>query len=207
MDKSTDNFRIWVIAGIAGVITRDIFSLIVNLLGLSKTFIWNIAADIFVHGKEVYTFWGHILGFITDITIGAALGVATGLFLEWRGAKDYLLKGAGVALIAWLGFIGLIFHNIPQTRSIATEDAFSSMLSFLAHLLFGLATVWIIHKYAFQKVPQKKEAREYRFKQHLILRHVPEAAKKPIRVIPARGKGYKHPAKLIKVSRKLSPKI
>ena len=101
LDQRDDQFKLWIISGIIGVIIRDCYSAFAKLIGLAKFFIWDVGADLFVKGKEVHTFFGIILGFCADFVVGGMLGVAIGLLLEWRGKKYYLLKGWIVGLLAW----------------------------------------------------------------------------------------------------------
>jgi cell shape-determining protein MreD len=80
LKNKEDHFLLWLIAGFIGVITRDIYSFFAKLTGLAKFQIWDVGADLFVHGKEVNTVLGTILGLTTDLVVGGMLGVATGLF-------------------------------------------------------------------------------------------------------------------------------
>ena len=107
------------ISGIIGVIIRDIYSTFAKLIGLSKIFIWDVGADLFVTGKEVHGVFAEILGFSTDFVVGGMLGVIIGLLLEWRGQKYYLLKGCIVGLLLGFSFSGLPFtisRKLPKQR-------------------------------------------------------------------------------------------
>jgi NhaP-type Na+/H+ or K+/H+ antiporter len=146
--KTEDHLYLWVISGIVGVLIRDIYSFLAKLVGLAKFYIWNVGADLFVHGKEVHSVLGNILGFLTDIVVGGMLGVAIGLLIEWRGSKHYILKGCGVGLLAWLFFFGILFHTLPHTKDSAPGNALSNISAFIGHSIFGIVTAWVYVKIA-----------------------------------------------------------
>lgn len=135
-----DHFYLWIISGVIGVVVRDIYSFLAKLIGLAKFYIWNIGADLFINGKEVHSFFGYILGFFTDIVVGGLLGVAIGLLIEWRGPKNYIIKGMGVGLIAWLFFFGILFHSLPHTKDTVPNNALSNISAFIGHSIFGIVT-------------------------------------------------------------------
>lgn len=140
MQKSRDPFVMWIISGIIGVIVRDVYSLLAKIIGLAKFFIWNVGAALFVKVSEIKTFQGTVLGLLTDLVVGGMLGVVIGLLLEWRGTKNYIIKGWGVGLLAWLFFYGLLFHNIPHTMAQAPDDAMSNLSAFIGHSIYGIIT-------------------------------------------------------------------
>ena len=156
MNQQDDPFLLWVISGIIGVIIRDIYSTFAKLVGLSKIFIWDVGADLFVTGKEVHGVFGEILGFSTDFVVGGMLGVTIGLLLEWRGQKFSLFKGWIVGLLAWFFLFGIVFHSIPETAPAAPKDAFSNISAFIGHSIFGIATAWVYLKLTVIKASRSK---------------------------------------------------
>jgi uncharacterized membrane protein YagU involved in acid resistance len=147
MNKSNDPFALWALAGIIGVIVRDVYSYIAQSIGLAKFYIWQIGADLMISPQTVHTFWGNLLGWLIDLTIGAMFGVVIGLLLEWRGQKNYIIKGWGVGLMAWLFFFGLIFHNLPETRKLAPLDPASNLSAFIGHSIYGITTAVVYVKW------------------------------------------------------------
>ena len=154
MTKNDDPFLLWVIAGVIGVIARDIYGAFAKLIGLATHLIYNISADLFVHNQEVFSVPGYILGFLADFVVGAMVGILIGLLLEWRGLKHYLLKGMGVALLTWLFLYGMLFHNLPTTAQLAPKDALSNISGFISHAIFGITTAWVYLKLAKLKAPK-----------------------------------------------------
>ena len=148
MTNNDDPFLLWVVAGVVGVIARDGYAFLANLIGLATHRIYNLSADLFVHNQEVFSVLGYVLGFLADFVVGAMVGILTGLLLEWRGLKDFLLKGMGVALLIWLFLYGMLFHNLPVTAGLAPKDALSNISGFISHALFGITTAWVYVKLA-----------------------------------------------------------
>lgn len=146
--NNSDNFLLWAVAGAIGVVVRDVINLLEVWLGFGKSYIWDIASDIFTHGPEVYTPLGHVVGIIADLTIGGMVGVALGLVITWTGTRFYLLKGVGIGLAAWLLFFGILQHNLPQTATTAPTDAVSNLGAFIGHLIFGVVAAWSYFKLA-----------------------------------------------------------
>ena len=114
METIRDRTTLGALAGIASILTRDIYSYLAKQIGFSKFYVWNIAADLFVHGKAVQTPVGTILGILADMGTGALLGVLFVHFLRWTGGKNPLIKGVGLGVGAWLLLFGIMFHTLPQ---------------------------------------------------------------------------------------------
>ncbi len=143
MDKiNMDHFAIWGLAGVLGIMVRDLYSYLAGIVGIAEFYIWNVGARIFVEGKEVTSILGNLLGFLTDFTIGGTLGVIIGATISATGRKHYLLKGWGIGQLAWLFLFGLVFHNLPNTMDAAPTNALSNVSAFVGHSLFGIITAW-----------------------------------------------------------------
>ena len=141
------------------MIVRDVFNLLVVQLGFGKTYIWNIASDIFNHGPEVYSPMGHVVGFLADFVIGGMIGVAIGLVIHWTGTRFCLLKGLGVGLAIWVFFFGVLQHNLPGTTPTAPKDALSNFSASIGHGILGIVTAWTILKLTENTGIEKEENR------------------------------------------------
>jgi hypothetical protein len=147
MLKTKDQFTLWALSGIIGVVVRDTYSLFARLIGLAKFYIWQQAASIFTAQSQLNTIWGNTVGFLADILIGASFGVCTGLLLKWQGTKNYILKGWGVGGMAWLFLYGLVYHNLPYTTKTAPAEALSNLSAFIGHSIFGITTAVVYVKW------------------------------------------------------------
>jgi hypothetical protein len=148
MSTNEDHFLLWVISGVIGVLSRDIWSTFAKWIGMAKFYVWNIGADVFIEPNQVQTFLGTIVGFLTDFVTGSFLGVIFGLFIQWKGSKYYLIKGTGLGLIAWLFLFGILFHTLPQTQTIAPKDVLSTISAFIGHSIFGFSMAFAYGKLA-----------------------------------------------------------
>lgn len=146
MHKFKDPLIIWATSGIFGVIIRDTDSFFAKQIGLAKFYIWDIGAALLIEKAEVKTIFGTIAGLLVDIVIGSILGVSIGLFLKWRGKSYYIIKGLGIGLMAWLFMYGLLFHNLPFTKTSAPSDPLSNISAFIGHAIFGMVTAFIYVK-------------------------------------------------------------
>lgn len=146
MPINKNHFTLWIISGVTGVIIRDIYSLIIFLTHLVKFPIWTIAADLFINKPEFHTLLGITIGIMADLCIGGMLGTFIGIGIDWQEGKNYILVGLGVGIVAWLMLYGIVLHNLPQTIKNAPHDAFTTVVAFLGHEIYGLATAWIYIK-------------------------------------------------------------
>lgn len=146
VSKEKDQLTLWVVSGIVGVAVRDLYDLIFLVFAHAKNVIWIIAADIFSDPPQVYSFWGNILGLMADLIIGAMLGVVVGLTIKWTGPKNYLIKGLGVGLVAWLLFFGVLLHNLPHIKDTAPVGVLPNILAYIGHAIFGTVTAWVYMK-------------------------------------------------------------
>lgn len=103
-----------------------------------------------VEQAQVQTLWGNILGFMIDGVVGGMLGVLVGLLIEWRGRANYIIKGWGVGLAAWMFFYGVLYHNLPFTAASAPAVAMSNISAFIGHSIFGI-TVALVYVKIFSK--------------------------------------------------------
>jgi len=134
-----DRLTLGALAGIGAILTRDVYSFFAKQVGFSKFYVWNIAADLFLKDKEVYTALGTIIGILADLGMGALLGVFFIYLLRWTGEANPIIKGAGVGIGSWLFFFGIMFHTLPHTAQTAPLDAMSNFSAFVGHTIFGLS--------------------------------------------------------------------
>jgi hypothetical protein len=146
MRKNVNHMVLWAVSGVVGMAVRDFYDFLVNLMGLVKTPIWVIAADVFLRKNELHSPLGTVVGLLADLVIGGMLSVLIGLVIKKERGRNHLLIGWGVGVVAWLLFFGVLLHNLPHTVAEAPEDAMTNIFSFTAHSFFGLTAAWVYVK-------------------------------------------------------------
>ena len=134
-----DRVVLGAIAGIAGILTRDIYSFFAKIIGLAKFTVWNIAAALFMKMDQVKTPVGNIVGILADTVMGALIGVLFVYFLKYTNTKNIILKGWGMGLAAWLLLFGVIYHTLPFGVIAAPKDALSNLSAFIGHSILGFS--------------------------------------------------------------------
>ena len=74
MTNRSDPFALWFVSGIIAVLVRNIYSFFAKLFGLADFYIWNVGASLMVSRAEIETFWGTVVGFLIDFTVGGMFG-------------------------------------------------------------------------------------------------------------------------------------
>ncbi len=149
-----DRYTLWIIFGILGSICREIIGAILLWLKIANNHIIYLAADLFSNNiGQIKSIYGIIAGTITDWVLGAVIGILIGLIFQWTGHRNYLLKGFGVGLVAWIGIYGFLVHGMPQMFTLRSEPMALTCLSIITHCIFGGVTAFFINKF----VPTKNE--------------------------------------------------
>ena len=132
-------------------------------LGLTDRKYGQMAASLFlptekhkVHPRET-----QVVGFLADYINCGLMGVAVASILARTGRDNAILKGIGVASLAWMALYGL------TTRlgvAPASRKPLSSILSFGDHVLFGalcgLLAGGIGHRSLFPRGPRFSKVRQ-----------------------------------------------
>jgi hypothetical protein len=149
-----DRYTLWIIFGIAGSICREIIDSIFLWAHISNGHIVYLAADLFSNNLgQIRSLYGIIAGTLTDWVLGAIIGIVIGLIFQWTGHRNYLLKGIGVGLLAWIGIYGFLVHGMPQMFVLESQPMAITCLSIIVHCIFGGVTAFLINKF----VPTKSQ--------------------------------------------------
>jgi len=139
--------NLWLLSGIIGACIRDSYSfIVVKLLGLTKHFIWDFGATIFIKESEINTIPGTIIGLLADLVISCLLSIIICALIDWQRKRHYLIYGLGVSLTAWLLFFGIVLHDIHATVKNAPVDLTTNIIAIIGHLIFGLVTAFVYVK-------------------------------------------------------------
>lgn len=140
-----DRLTLWIVASAVGALSREIYGYIIVGIGIAKLNIVNLSADLFSNNKaQIRSALGFINGTLVDFTISSALGVVIGLLLQWSGTRNYLLKGLGVGMLAWVCLFGFLIHGAPQMFALAPKDLTTPLFSLVGHSIFAGMTSFLI---------------------------------------------------------------
>lgn len=127
------------IAGALGLLTRDLYSFFAKSIGLARFYVWNISADLFMEKQYVHSFFGNVVGILADIVFGAVIGIFFVYFIRYTNPKNFLIKGWGAGMAAWLLLFGILLHTLPGSATTAPKDALSNLSAFIGHSIFGIS--------------------------------------------------------------------
>ena len=137
-----DVFTTGAVAGLIANVPANIFGLIMYRLGISKIFIWQISATVFVENKDMNTPPGIFMGAINDYIMAGLKGVLTAYLLYFTGTEFYLFKGIAVSLFFWIVIFGMILRtNIAGYDPV---DPLSNITYLIWHVLLGILTPLLI---------------------------------------------------------------
>lgn len=134
-----DRVLIGGIAGALGILTRDLYSFFAKHIGFAKFYIWGMTADLFMEKQFVENFWGHVVGLLGDIIFGAAIGIVFVYFIKYTNTKNFIIKGWGMGMAAWLLLFGILLHTLPGSHTSAPKDTLSNFSAFIGHTIFGIS--------------------------------------------------------------------
>lgn len=133
-----DRITLGALAGLGAVLTRDVYGLLARAVGFTKFLTWNVAADLFIHGQDIFRPLGIVLGFVADLTLGAIIGALFVYLLKLSGHRNPMIKGLGFGLGAWLLLFGIMVRILPDSPKVF-DDVLSNLNSFVGHAVFGLS--------------------------------------------------------------------
>lgn len=124
------------LAGIGGIMSRNVWSFFAKQVGLARFYIWNITGDIFLQENQIKTAMGTIAGLLGDAVTAALIGVAFAYYMKKKEDKSPVVTGLGFGLGAWLLLFGILLHSIPGVTSPPAEGK-SILSAFVGHSIFG----------------------------------------------------------------------
>ena len=105
-----DRTTLGAMAGMGAILARDVYSFLAKQIGFSKHYAWNVVAEFFLRGKEVYTVLGAVLGFLADLAAGSPARCLVCLF----PALDPQQKPGDQRRWFWdLAWLSPFRHHVP----------------------------------------------------------------------------------------------
>ncbi len=119
-----------------GVIAINILEIIMRLLKISETTLWEAGGSVFLSAKALETPLGITIGFMSHIFVALIIGVVISYYIFFSGTNMAVWKGVGLSVIAVFLVLGIFF----PMRHLATEmqNSPNDVLSaFIDHIVFG----------------------------------------------------------------------
>lgn len=129
------------LAGLAGAVIRDTYSLTLKATGLTdRSFI--DFAQVLVMSRPSTGIIAFLVGLISDLGVAALLGVIFAYLISFTSDKFYIFKGLGYGIIVWISAMILgnafnfpLFENVSATLALAT---------LIGNVIFGLAAAFAL---------------------------------------------------------------
>lgn len=139
-----DTFTLGMISGTIGNLVKDLSNYVLYKRGFTTEIYHRVAGSLFLAPEVTERPMGHLVGQLTDIMLGAGLGVPIVYMLKLTGRDKYALKGMAAGIGGWLILYGLMGSGgLVNTRRSDPKTIFSG---FLNNTLYGVATAYAAMK-------------------------------------------------------------
>ena len=138
MIKVRDRLQLGMMAGLAGVVAKDLVGGFMTRSGLSKGAGPQRAAGRLLPAYKTHTPLGQAAGWLADATVGSLLGIATVYTLTFTGRDRAFLKGLTTGALAWVGLYGVLSNmGATDVRNVQPKTVLRELLG---HLVYGVVT-------------------------------------------------------------------
>lgn len=138
-----DPFGKGIIAGLVGVLAINLVEVLLTLIKLSETPLWQAGGIVFLTEAALQTPLGIAIGIFSHIFIAVALGVIIAYYITYSGSELAVYKGAGISLIAGFIVLTIIFplRGLAKDMQGSPGDVLSALID---HAVFGALAGYII---------------------------------------------------------------
>ena len=129
------------LAGLAGAVIRDAYSLTLKATGLTDQSFIDLA-QVLVMSRPSAGIIAFFVGLISDLGVAALLGVIFAYLISYTSDKFYLFKGLGYGIIVWITamILGNAF-NFPLFENVSVNLALATLIG---NVIFGLITAFAL---------------------------------------------------------------
>jgi hypothetical protein len=142
MPKIKDSILLGFVAGMLGAVPGRLLNKAEFKLGITDSRYEEMAAMLFVNRKDINKPKGKSVGKIANGLLSSMVGITTTYVLRLTGRDYFLLKGIGVASLAWLGIYGVS----SQAKVRKSKKPSVALLSYLDHVIFGATTATLVSR-------------------------------------------------------------
>ncbi|NLK00055.1 MAG: hypothetical protein GX318_02305 [Clostridia bacterium] len=135
--KIKDGLILGMITGVIANLGKGMLMGTLKKRGYAGRSFTDTAAAFFLHGRDIKTPLGQLVGTIADYSIALLLGISHTCFLRRTGKKNWLPKGVASGSITWVvlyGFLG----TLGKSNLVYPTTARTAFSSYLGHTLFGI---------------------------------------------------------------------
>lgn len=158
MKKINDRVLLGIVSGIIAGIPGRLSNKLQYRKGLTDVKYGQLTASLFLPPHKVNTKQGKLTGYIANQVNLGITGVIITYLLAATGRDKAMLKGAGIAAIAWLYVYGLSSKLSIGRRG---RKKISPLLSFLDHLSLGILGGFLVSKLGDDALfPDTRQARK-----------------------------------------------
>ncbi|MDW7651505.1 MAG: DUF6789 family protein [Bacillota bacterium] len=132
------------LAGVAGGIAMNIFSLFTYLLNLTELPFWQWAAIMVLGRDQISGTAENILGIVTHLIFTGFMGILFSFLVPHLKSRGIVIKGWFFAVGAWFSIYALtLLFKVKGTVPILLKTAVSN---FVGATIYGIVLGWMITK-------------------------------------------------------------
>jgi len=142
---------------ILSIFTGTVAALIANIFGYLSKLVYpptiimpEIASETWVNSSQVHTILGIVFGNLSSFVAGGLHALVFVTILDLTGWRFFWLKSLAVTTTGWL-ISSMFFLRILHIHQDALNDILSSIMFYLAHLVYLTISAFLVKKYGVDK--------------------------------------------------------
>lgn len=137
-------------AGMIATVFKDASNLSFYGLQVIDQLYFQLAASAHLLPEDVNSVPGYIIGILSDIITGGAIGVLGIVFFSLYGTDLWWFKGCIIGNLVWLFGLGVILNL--GTVHLNFHDPVFRLTAYVDHLIFGLVYAYLIYRWSLRTV-------------------------------------------------------
>ncbi|MFZ5945297.1 MAG: hypothetical protein ACOYVD_14425 [Bacillota bacterium] len=134
-----------IISGVIGLIAINIAELLMRLVNLSQTTLWQAGGSVFLSKKALQQPLGVAIGFASHIFVGITLAILIAYYIHYTNGKFPVLKGLAISVAVLFIILGIFFplRKLNMEMQNNPKDVLSA---FIDHTIFGIVAGYSVYK-------------------------------------------------------------
>lgn len=134
------------VAGVVGNIPKTILSIVFYYFGWIRYTFNQLAAGIFMKQEILSNPLALVVGYITNFTVAAFIGVVLVCIIRKTGNDYEIFKGILAGMASYIFLYGIMLRLNITIGNI--ETSLPNFLALLLHIIFGMLSGWIVKHYS-----------------------------------------------------------